>query len=481
MSQLLSGKTTIAALFSASALLFSAGCGSGASGVQTPTPLTPQSGLTVTYTPAGCGYALTTPSVDSAEIGGKVADTAAPDHVHASFASDPSSSFAVNWRSESSATLTQMFYGTDKTKVAAATAATADVERQEGHTLSYASVLDSDGPTRIHEVHVCGLKPATTYFYKVGNPGAFSTVYSLVTAPAVGASTALRFAVSGDSRDSMSIMAKVQKAIADSGATFQLFTGDAVFTGGLQSLWNSFFETSFGGMTISDVMATVPMMMENGNHENLSINYLAQFAIPDISQAVKSEPKQWYSFDYGNIHFVALNDTTSSASTVTGTEAAWLDADLAKVDRAKTPWIFVFHHKPIYSCAPTHGSDMGARAAWQPIYDKYKVDVVFNGHEHNYERTKPIRGFKPGTQDGAVAQTTGNDAPVNGSGTIYFVGGGAGAGLYDVGSGSGCDTRSKAEMINNYLIVDVQGSHLKLTAYRVNDGSVIEEIDTTKG
>jgi hypothetical protein len=433
------------------------------------------SGNQITYTPPGCSYSVTTPEgiIEANFLSAGTAATAPPKHVHASFASDPSSSFAVNWQSEVGATQTTLLYGTNRATLQVASGPTGGVSAQLGHTVRYNSIDDTSGSsTLVHEVHVCGLAPATTYFYKVGNAGAFSPVYSLTTAPAIGSTSAFRFAVSGDSRNDATIWAAAQEAIRAQGAVFQIFSGDAVATGTLQSGWNDFFETTSSGVPASDVMANVPIMMTNGNHESLAVNYLAQFALPQQSGGGESpSAKAWYSFDYGNAHFLVLNDTTVSSDTIAGAEATWARTDLARVNRAVTPWVFVLHHQPEYSCSTVHGSNLDLRAAWQPIFDNAQVDIVFNGHVHNYERSKPIRGFQSGTTTGLIADSLAH-------GTTYVTAAGVGAPLYDISTG--CNFTQKTQKTENYGTVDINGNTLTFKAYDLNTGSVIDQFTVTK-
>jgi hypothetical protein len=140
----------------------------------------------------------------------------------------------------------------------------------------------------------------------------------------------------------------------------------------------------------------------------------------------------------------------------------------------------VNHHRPLYSCSKTHGSELDVRAAWQPIYDQYKVDIVFNGHVHDYERSKPIRGLD-GSGEAVFAETNDSGAPINGSGTIYVVSGGAGAPLYEEFREDVCPTIGSHvhEATRNYIILNIEGKTLSYKAYRL-DGSVLDEFTTTK-
>ncbi|MCA9622308.1 MAG: metallophosphoesterase family protein, partial [Myxococcales bacterium] len=395
-----------------------------------------------------------------------------PSHVHASFAGPTDSSFAVNWRSDEATLVSLMLLGSDEALVASAEGEAEGVVLTRGHTASYDGIL---GGARIHEAHACGLEPSTRYFYKVGGPGAWSPVYEVATGPVAASSESFRFAVLGDARQEPGLFATLQEMIATDGADFQVFTGDAVQTGVNQADWDALFEATGPSGSIEPILAGVPMMMSNGNHDALALNYLMQFALPqELSPGESGAGEEWYSFDYGNAHFVVLNDTTASSETIDA-ESAFLAEDLAAVDRDETPWVFAMHHRPLYSCS-NHGSDVDIRQAWQPIYDSFGVDIVFNGHDHNYERSHPIRGFQSGSSDGAIAAAGPEGQPVDGSGTVYLVAGGAGAPLY--GSGSCYHTRV-SESVRNYTSVAISGRSLSLRTYRL-DGSLLDSFDYTK-
>lgn len=429
---------------------------------------------TLSYTPEGCAYTVATPVVNEAVMHAEQAGASPePGHVHVSWAGDTSTTFAVNWRTGADTTLSQVLVGTDEASVMAADGANENVAVQAGHSMLY-----GDNSIRIHEVHVCGLSAGTRYFYKVGGSGHWSEVFDVGTAPTLGATESFTFAVSGDSRNEPAIWAETQHAIQSHAVDFQVFSGDAVVLGPLQAEWNAFFEAEFSGVSVQDVLARTPFMTANGNHDGLATNYLAQFALPqEESDGEHGDGEEWYSFNYANAHFVVLNDTVQG-STIEDSEATWLRNDLMAVDRSVTPWVFVIHHVPAYTCATAHSSDLTLRAAWQPIFDEAQVDFVFNGHNHNYERSKPIRGFASGSTEGEIQATGANGIPVNNSGTVYVVAAGAGAPLYGVDPSASAFTQV-AESVRNYLVVQIEGKTLHYTAYRL-DGTVLDQFDYTK-
>merc|ERR1712194_248110 len=118
----------------------------------------------------------------------------------------------------------------------------------------------------------------------------------------------------------------------------------------------------------------------------------------------------WYSFDQTNVHFVMLssehNFTDGSA------QLEWLTNDLRKVDRRATPWIVVTLHRPMY-CSNAAAVGPWAAKYLDPVLTQYRVNLVFAGHNHLYERTCPVvgrlptlPGFGGHCQDGAPVHVT---------------------------------------------------------------------------
>src|SRR5205085_4555597 len=94
--------------------------------------------------------------------------------------------------------------------------------------------------------------------------------------------------------------------------------------------------------------------------------------------------ERYYSFDFGDIHFVGL-DTTKS---LTAQILAWLAADL---DASPRRWKMVFFHHTMYSCGLYHGTTTSLVNALAPVFEAHGVNVVFYGHDHHFERSFPIR------------------------------------------------------------------------------------------
>ncbi|NOY94216.1 MAG: hypothetical protein GXP55_23815, partial [Deltaproteobacteria bacterium] len=439
---------------------------------------------TLRYTPEGCDYEVSASDVDATARGEDVFGAeSTPDHVHLSWASASESSFAVNWHTGNGTLASGLVYGTGHDAAASADAAAADVTLRNGHYLVIPpGALGGGGQSTIHEVHVCGLTPDTTYYYKVGGPGHWSRVFDTATAPAKGSRAPFSFALSGDSRNNEENAWPIgQHHVLDRGVDFEVFTGDAVFLGSYQPDWDNFFSLTDGDFNVEDLFASTPLMVVNGNHENLAVNYFAQFAFPDeVSAGEEAQGEEWYSFDYANAHFIMLNDTVISDRTISD-EATWLRTDLeaAKAD-PDIDWIFASHHRPVYTCGSTHGPAGDLRDAWQPLLDEFEVDMVLNGHNHMYHRSRPIRGLS-GTE-GVLAAETSDHAPVITagvpSGTVYVISGGAGAPLY--GAASDCAFTAKAMSLRTYSIIEIDGRSLSLSTYSTMSDALVDSVAWTK-
>ncbi|HEY2287426.1 MAG TPA: metallophosphoesterase family protein [Streptosporangiaceae bacterium] len=93
-------------------------------------------------------------------------------------------------------------------------------------------------------------------------------------------------------------------------------------------------------------------------------------------------------------------------------QTRWLEKTLARLRRDPfADMIVVFMHQcAMSSSVPGNGSDLGIRRAWLPLFDKYEVDLVLSGHEHDYERTFPVRGYDAG-QHGTVVSPNPGQTP----------------------------------------------------------------------
>ena len=94
---------------------------------------------------------------------------------------------------------------------------------------------------------------------------------------------------------------------------------------------------------------------------------------------------RYYTYVRGNVRFLALDTTRMDPKQVAWTEATLRDA--------REEWKICYFHHPLYSNAARHGASEDIRVLLEPIFTKYGVDVVFQGHDHVYERIKPQKGI----------------------------------------------------------------------------------------
>jgi hypothetical protein len=356
-----------------------------------------------TITPPGCAYTMTTRVGAEApalpEAGAVIGVDPGVKHVHLGIAGDPRTSMVVSWRTLDDTTKAgKVVFGIGGALTSEA----------PGITFSYKSGFTGDGvQVQLHEAHLCGLTADTVYDYQVvSDAGHASPTYHFRTAPdlALTPDAEIVIATVGDSRDGYAIWAQLIQQFIARAPDLVLFSGDAVTLGQLQPEWEEFFDLA------EPLFANVPVMSVHGNHDLNAINFYSQFAMPGDEED--------FSFDYGYAHIVVVNDSPEQLDDLSAKIPAFLTSDLTA--HADARWKIVNHHRPIYSSSTSHGSDLLLRADWGPIFDQAHVDLVLNGHDHDYERSKPMR----------AGQVQASPA----DGTIYLVSGGAGAELYENGN-----------------------------------------------
>ncbi|MEI8274303.1 MAG: metallophosphoesterase [Paludibacter sp.] len=216
------------------------------------------------------------------------------------------------------------------------------------------------------------------------------------------------FLVLGDSRTNMTVWQTVANLAKAKNSDFGLFSGDVTANSGTGTNWDTWF--SSGTSLISQKL----LYHCEGNHDsNANGNeavYLTQFILPNN--------KQYYTFNYGNAVFIVLNSEVPTDAT----QLTWLKTTLAaNVDKT---WKVVMFHKPFYTIG-THAADMTSyKSTWWKVFDDNGVDIIFNGHDHMYERSKPINLNVNAT---APVSTYGSGPT---QGRCQIVCGGSGAPLY---------------------------------------------------
>ncbi len=238
-----------------------------------------------------------------------------------------------------------------------------------GLTEDYTWTTAEETATTRHAITLTELSPYTVYHYRLKSGAQYLSEDHTFKTAAGPEQTVFRFVVLGDTRTDAAAHQRVADRIAILAPDFYLHTGDLVENGARADQWDTFFEVE------KEPLANIPFFVTLGNHEVNHQNYFDLFYLP--------YNERWYSFDYGNAHFVCLEVDGYASYDPGSAQYRWLENDLASTDRA---WKFVFFHIPPYSSGP-HGSDARVIEALTPLFEWYGVDLVFNGHDHDYERS----------------------------------------------------------------------------------------------
>ncbi len=199
--------------------------------------------------------------------------------------------------------------------------------------------------------------------------------------------------------------------------------------------------------------ASTPWMLATGNHDLEALYGTPQNAPPfadashgygghllrlDLPDNGPSGCPSVYTFVHANVAVLSLdaNDLTAEIPAATGysggAQVAWLEQQLAAYRADPTvDFIVAFFHHCAFSTSKSHASDGGVRDALAPLFDRYSVDLVVQGHNHQYERTNPIRGNTSTRQ--APDRSTVRPAE---DGTTYVLAGSGGRGRYPFQDGS---------------------------------------------
>ncbi|CAK9134535.1 unnamed protein product [Ilex paraguariensis] len=256
-----------------------------------------------------------------------------------------------------------------------------------GSTSSYQYVMYQSG--EIHDVVIGPLKPQTIYYYRCGSDSA--PEFSFKTPPP---QLPIRFAIAGDLGQTEWTSSTLEH-ISQSNYDVLLLPGDLSYADTNQPVWDSF------GRLVQPLASQRPWMVTQGNHEIEKIpiihsdtftSYNGRWHMPFEDSG--SDSNLYYSFDVAGVHVIMLGSYTDFGSS--SAQYGWLKADLKKVDRKKTPWVVVLIHAPWYNSNTAHQGEresIDMKASMEDLLYGARVDVIFAGHVHAYERfTRVYKG-----------------------------------------------------------------------------------------
>jgi acid phosphatase type 7 len=447
------------------------------------------------YAPTGCEYQVAPPESAARALGytdfsvdtsSPVASTsgATPERVRVGLGgntalgkpgyADPTTTAVFTWE-------TAEADSNAKVQISARPSSLSDIHT--GYTWTSPAALGSSA-FHMHEVHVCGLRPATTYDYEVGGgaPGkeVWSARQSFTTVPSSGPVTV---GVYGDARVTVSTWQIVNLRMKSKAVNLDLISGDIVELGPsepewaqwLDAIWTSGSEAEAGVRATGAFLTLGEQMMVPiaGNHEAESTDFYSNWSIPGAG----SYAKTYASFNVGNTHFVLFDDSPMSVasspealSPEAHAQLQWLESDLAAASaaRASYPFLVVMNHRCLFSTS-THAQDpdvLLVREVLAPLFDKYQVDLVLNGHNHEYERSYPLNANAANPKSNDVVIQTDTT-----KGTTYVVNAGAGADAYTTDSYPAAYRKVSWEYgfstgyLGCYAILELEGKSLTMTVY----------------
>lgn len=374
-----------------------------------------------------------------------------PTRVVLTWRDDPARSQAVTWRTEG--------------RVVEAFAELAEASANPGFASLARRSPARTTPVQVgqrtvyyHEARFTLLRPGTQYAYRVGDGTAWSEWFHFRTAEAEGAP--FEFIYLGDAQNDLrSLWSRaIRAAFMDAPrARFILHAGDLVNIGEADGEWHDWFGA--GGW----LNGTTPQVPVAGNHEygrldreaprELSKFWRPQFALPEDGPEGLAETV--YSFDYQSVRVIVLN---SQRTDLLEAQAAWLEGRL-KDNRNR--WTVVAFHHPVFSLATTR-DNAAIREAWKPLFDKYRVDLVLQGHDHTYGRGENAGEGAPRRED---------------AGTVYVVSV-SGPKMYEIGPGREWATRA-GQNLQLYQVISINGGSLRYEARTVT-GHLFDAFEIVK-
>jgi hypothetical protein len=348
-----------------------------------------------------------------------------PEQIHLTFGEDPASSVCVSWATPAQAINPRVLLKTPSGESVVHAVQRTYTDGLNGQTVfTYLATLE-------------GLPPGSTHHYSVTADNdqhrAAPFTASFRTAPR--GRTAFRFTSYGDlatPNTSWTLSSPQSRFAVQAVETFQplfhLLNGDLCYANlnpeAQPAVWADF------GKNVQVSAAQRPWMPCPGNHEIEFGNgaqglnsYLTRYSLPNNGTAFAGH---WYRFQVGSVLFISLSaddviyqdsgaflagpaplhpaPSTGNAPIEpgaslyirgysNGAQTKWLEETLAAAAQdPRIDWIIVQMHQDALSSSNGNGSDRGIRETWLPLFDRYGVDLVLCGHDHDYERTWPVRG-----------------------------------------------------------------------------------------
>ncbi|XP_041016568.1 purple acid phosphatase 5-like [Juglans microcarpa x Juglans regia] len=268
----------------------------------------------------------------------------------------------------------------------------------------------------IHHATIKRLEYDTKYFYEIGI-GVCARLFHFRTPPKVGPDVPYTFGIIGDLGQTINSNETLEHYISNPTAQTMLFAGDLSYADDHPYHDNERWDT--WGRFIEKSAAYQPWIWTAGNHE-LDFApeiqeyapfkpYMNRYHVPYRSS--QSTSPLWYSIKRASAHIIVLSSYSAYGKYTP--QYTWLKQELTKVNRAETPWLIVLLHSPWYNSNNYHfmeGESM--RVAFESWFVESKVDIVFAGHVHAYERSERISNVRYNITDGLSTPIKDQSAPI---------------------------------------------------------------------
>ncbi|WP_313012549.1 metallophosphoesterase family protein [Brevundimonas sp.] len=322
-----------------------------------------------------------------------------------------------------------------------------------------------NGPANHHHVRFTDLTPGARYVYRVKAADGWSEWLPFTTAKAEPAP--FRFLYFGDTQnDILEIGSRViRQAFLSSGpVALAVHAGDQVAQRETKVTDDEYGEwTAAGGYAF----AMIPQAVAAGNHEyrdavaadgsetrELGPGWTPHHALP--ANGAPGAEATSYVFDYQGARFVVLDGTSALDLGTLDSQTAWLERVLSE---STARWTIVLMHQPIFTCARPNDT-AALKAAWKPIFERRKVDLVLQGHDHCYARVSNEAGAAASRAASAAGQ------PV---GPVYLVSV-VGSKMYGLNDRADVQPVRAAENTELYQVIDVADDHIAFRAFTANGG-----------
>ncbi|SEH16910.1 Calcineurin-like phosphoesterase [Sphingopyxis sp. YR583] len=376
-----------------------------------------------------------------------------PDRIVLTPGADPSREMAVAYRTDTAQAASQA-------QLAVSVDGPTLEEKAELITGTATRVDSSYGPALYHQVRFTGLAPDTVYTYRVKGAAGWSEWLQFRTAAAEA--KPFRFLYLGDIQNGILTYASrvIRQAFhANGDIRLVVHAGDLVAQRDdldHDDEWGEWNQA--GGYNY----AIVPQVPATGNHEYVDVlkpdgsesrklgpYWPAQFALP--SNGADPVKATTYYTDFQGVRFIVLDGTAAIDLGTMKAQTDWLDATLAS---SKANWNVVLFHQPVFTCArPNDTKEI--KAAWKPVFEKRKVDLVLQGHDHCYSR---LTG-EAGRDANAKARADGKV-----QGPVYLVSV-TGSKMYALNDRAGTQPDKIAEATELYQVVDVEPKRIKFRTF----------------